>query len=80
MEISKKTFQKGDSYQLGTSFKLGLPQPYIAPWAWPLPRHGVWGQPSLDLIQISRCCTEDPALMMTFPLRGDVMTQKLCGS
>lgn len=61
MEISKKPFQKRSNCQLGRSPKMGLPQPCIAPWAWCLPRHDVRGQPSLELIQIGRCYTKNPA-------------------
>lgn len=60
MQLSKRPFQKRGIYQLGRFPNMGFSQPYIAPWAWPLPRHSVWGQASLDPIHTGRCCTKDP--------------------
>lgn len=74
MEISKKSFQKKSNYQLGRSPEMGLPQPCIAPWAWPLPKHGVWGHPSLELILIGRFYTKDPAPT----LHEDLPTEGKC--
>lgn len=40
METSKRLFRKKGNHQLDRPLKMGLPQPCIAPSAWPLPRHG----------------------------------------